>query len=139
MTSPQPPHRGGYNTRIIFNMNFMRFFLPTLLTILLSYLSGAFLPWWTFVPVTMIIFAFMPLKPGMAFLSGFIALLILWGGLAWMMDASNHHILSKKIAQLFLKNDQYPFLILITSVIGGLLGGLSALTGSLGRRCLIRD
>ncbi|MFN5334079.1 MAG: hypothetical protein ACK5BV_02675 [Bacteroidota bacterium] len=116
----------------------MKHFLPTILTILLSYLSGAFLPWWTFVPITMIIFAFMPLKPGMAFLSGFIALLIVWGGLAWMMDTSNHHILSKKIAQLFLKNDQYSFLILITTVIGALLGGLSALTGSLGRSAFLK-
>jgi hypothetical protein len=117
----------------------MKLLLSTLLTILLSYLSGAFLPWWTFVPVTMIIFAFIPLKPGMAFLSGFIALLILWGGLASMMDASNHHILSQKIAQLFLKNNQYAFLIFFTAVIGALLGGLSALTGSLGRRGLIRN
>ncbi len=111
----------------------MKLLLPTILTILLSYLLGAFFPWWTFVPFVIILFAFMPLKPGLAFLSGFTALFIFWGGLAWMMDASNHHILSQKIAQLFLKNDQYPILILITSVIGGLLGGLSALTGSMGR------
>jgi hypothetical protein len=111
----------------------MKHFLPFLLTILLSYLSGVFLPWWTFVPVIIIVYVLIPMKPGRAFLSGFLALFVLWGGLALMMDTSNHHILSKKIAQLFLQNDQYPFLLLITAIIGALLGGLSALTGSLGR------
>jgi hypothetical protein len=116
----------------------MKFFLPFLLTIFLSYLSGAFMPWWTFVPVIIIVYFLIPMKPGWAFLSGFLSLFILWGGLALMMDTSNHHILSKKIAQLFLKNDQYSFLILITTVIGALLGGLSALTGSLGRSAFLK-
>ena len=77
----------------------MKKILPFLLTILLSYLAGAFLTWWSFMPVVMMIHFFIPIKPGRAFLIGFFSLFILWGGLSWMMDASNHHILSQKIGR----------------------------------------
>ena len=114
----------------------MKNILLFVLTILLSYLSGAFLPWWSFMPVVMLIYFLIPVNAGRAFLSGFFALFMLWGALAWMMDASNHHILSQKISQVFFQHDKYPYLIMMSAFIGALCGGLSALCGSLARWAL---
>lgn len=113
-----------------------KFILSTLLALLFSYLSGAFLPWWTIAPVVAILHFLYSLKPGFAFLSGFSSLFFLWGGLALAMDAANHQILSKKIALIFLQQETPVYMIIITAVIGGLVGGLSALSGSLAKRLI---
>lgn len=116
----------------------MKFFISVTITILISYLAGAFLPWWCIFPLAAIIYAWIPLKHGYAFLSGFLSLFLLWGVLAFLIDSANHHLLSKKITMLFLQNEKYGYLILITGFIGGVTGGFSALTGSLARRLLLK-
>jgi hypothetical protein len=117
----------------------MKFILSTTLTLLAAYLTGAFLPWWSISPVIAIIYLFIPLKPGIAFLSGFASLFFLWGTLAYCIDTANHHLLSKKMSTLFIQNEKYGYLILITALIGGLIGGLSALTGALAGRQRIKE
>lgn len=113
-----------------------KFILTSLLSLLFSYLSGAFLTWWTIAPVVAIIHFLFSLKPGYAFLSGFCSLFILWGGLALVMDVTNHQILSKKIAMIFIQKEAPGYMILITSLIGGLVGGFSALSGALAKRLI---
>lgn len=61
-----------------------------------------------------------------SFLSGFIAIGLLWLGLALYVDNATHSILTEKISQLFPLD-----LFVLTSLVGGLVGGFASMTGSL--------
>jgi hypothetical protein len=62
-----------------------------------------------------------------SFLSGFLGVAIIWFGQVLFIDIQNESLLSNKIAQLFNLSDG-NFLILITVLLGGITGGLSAIT-----------
>ena len=108
----------------------MKFFFAFILTILLSFAACLFLPWWSIAIAAFIVAALIPQKPFKAFLTGFIALFLLWGGLSFWMSNNNDHILAHKISQLILKMDNPIALILATAVMGALVAGLAALAGS---------
>ena len=61
-----------------------------------------------------------------SFLSGFIAIGLLWLGLALYVDNATHSILTEKISQLFPLN-----LFVFTTLIRGLVGGFASMTGAL--------
>lgn len=109
----------------------MKFLITTLLIVLLSFLSGLYLSWWCFALAACLIGALIPQKPFLSFLAGFLALFLLWGGLAWGIDSANNSILSGKIAQILPLGGSSFLLILVTATIGAVVGGGSALTGSL--------
>lgn|SRR5258705_7926513 len=108
----------------------MKFVITTLLIALLSFLSGLYLPWWGFALAAFLVSALIPQRPGLSFLSGFLALFLLWALLSWSMDAPNNSILSVKIAQILPLGGSTILLILITALVGALVGGGAALTGS---------
>lgn len=112
----------------------MKFISSIIVTALLSYAAGFFFPWWSIAIAAFIVSALIPQKPFIAFLSGFLALFLLWGGLAFFMDMKNEHILSGKIAEILFKTPSGSLLILVTGVVGGLVAGLAALTGSFVRK-----
>ena len=62
--------------------------------------------------------------------SGFLGLFLLWIVLAFIKDAANEHILSTKVALILPLGGSYMMLILVTGLIGGLISGFAALTGS---------
>jgi hypothetical protein len=66
-------------------------------------------------------------------LSGFTALFLLWGALAWVISSNNNHLLAGKVA-LILKMGNPILLIIVTALIGGLVAGFAALAGSFVRR-----
>ena len=108
----------------------MKFFITLILTALLAFAFCLFLPWWSIAIAAFIVAALIPQKPGKAFYTAFIALLLLWGGLSFWMSNNNHHVLAHKISQLILKLDNPMLLILITALIGALVAGFAALAGS---------
>ena len=108
----------------------MKFFISLILTALLAFAFCLFLPWWSIAIAAFIVAALIPQKPGKAFYTAFIALLLLWGGLSFWMSNNNHHVLAHKISQLILKMDNPMLLILITALIGALVAGFAALAGS---------
>lgn len=108
----------------------MKFFISLILTILLSFAACLFLPWWSVAIAAFVVAALIPQKPFKAFLTGFIALLLLWGGLSFWMSNNNDHILAHKVSQLILKMDNPYLLILATALIGALVAGFAALAGS---------
>lgn len=107
-----------------------------ILTAFLAFVVGLYgvLPWWSFAVTSLVVAASVHQRPGRAFLSGFLGLFLLWGVLAFLKDAPNEHVLSTKVAQLLLKSDAYILVIIITAVIGGLVSGFAAMTGSFMRR-----
>lgn len=112
----------------------MKFIVSVILTALLSFASGLYLPWWSFAVIAFLIPLIINQKPYMAFLSGFAALLILWGGLAWWISSSNEHLLAHKISMLVIKSDEPLILFGLTAAIGAVIASLAALSGSLLRR-----
>ncbi len=116
--------------------NIMKFIISVFLTALLGYAAGFYLPWWGIAITSFLVAALLQQSPGRSFLAGFLGILFLWAGLASYLDAKNQHLLSKRIAQLLFQSDSYFLLLLVTGVIGGLVSGLAALSGSFLRRLL---
>ncbi|WP_119080215.1 hypothetical protein [Chitinophaga alhagiae] len=108
----------------------MRFILSLLLTAVLGYILGIFLDWWSVALAAFVIALLYPQPPGKAFLSGFLAVFLLWGALATVMDIRNGHILATRMANLILQSPSPGLLIVITAVLGGIVGALSALSAA---------
>lgn len=109
----------------------MKFFIATLLTALLSFFAGVYVEWWWFFAVVAFLVAVLVHQKGWkAFLSGFLALLLLWGGLAFWIEVKNQGVLSAKIAELFPLGGSGFMLVLITGFIAALVAGFAALSGS---------
>jgi len=108
----------------------MKIIIACVLTALLAFVLGLFLPWWSIAIAAFGVAALIPQKALRAFLSGFLGLFILWGGLAWWIDMNNQGILSKRIAELMQIPGKPFVLVLATGLIGGLVAGVAALSGS---------
>ena len=112
----------------------MKFIVSIILIALLSFAACLYLPWWSIAIVALIVSALIPQSSGISFLAGFLALFLLWGGLTFWISNNNEHILAHKVSLLIIKMDSPYLLMLITALIGGLVAGLAALTGSFLRR-----
>lgn len=110
----------------------MKFITAIILTVLTGFIAGilSFSPWWGFAITTFLVAVLVHQKAGKAFLAGFLGIFLLWAGLAWWMDMKNNSILSHKIAQILPLNGNSLLLILITGLVGGLVAGFAAMTGS---------
>lgn len=110
----------------------MKFFLSIIITASFSWFLGlvGFLPWYSFVAVAFMVAVLIKQKSAISFLSGFLALFFLWVLLAFVKDIPNEHLLSTKVASILPFKGNHTLLVIVTGFIGGLLGGLSALTGS---------
>ncbi len=110
----------------------MKIITAIVLTAFLAYVIGIYstLPWWSFAISSLLVAIAVHQKPGKAFLSGFLGLFLLWAVLAFLKDTANEHILSTKVATILPLGGSYLVLILVTGIVGGLVSGLAALTGS---------
>ncbi|MDB5196467.1 MAG: hypothetical protein JWP88_838 [Flaviaesturariibacter sp.] len=108
----------------------MRFLVSLLLIALFSFIAGLYLPWWSLAIVAFLVALLVPQSIGKSFLAGFAGIFLLWAILAFWIDVQNNHVLSQKIAQLFKLGNASVLLILITALIGALVGGFAAMSGS---------
>ncbi|MGE7775759.1 hypothetical protein ACQKLP_13605 [Chitinophaga sp. NPDC101104] len=108
----------------------MRFVLAILLTALLGYILGLFLPWWAIAVAAFIVALVWQQRPGKAFLSGFLAIFLLWGALALVADIRNDHILGNRMSELIAGSKMPTVLVAASALIGGLVAGMGALSAS---------
>ncbi len=100
-----------------------------------SFILQLFLPWWIIAPVAFALALWKGTSSRQAFWSGFGAIVFLWAATALVIHLRNEGILTAKIAGLFA----LPFpalMIVITALVGGLVGGLAALSGFYWQRLL---
>lgn len=109
----------------------MKFIVSVILYAALSFAISLYLPWWTIVFPVYMVSAVMQLKPGVSFLAAFISIFILWGLFALIISINNDHVLANKMSVLIFKNENPWLLIIVTGLIGGIVAGFSALSGSL--------
>lgn len=112
----------------------MKFLLATLLTASISFLAGLYSPWWSIAVVAFLVAVLIHQRLGLAFLSGFAGIFLCWGILALWIDLKNNHVLSHRIAQILPLGGSPVLLILVTAVVGAIVGGFAALSGGSLRR-----
>ena len=100
----------------------------------MGFAAALYLPWWSFAITSAIVAVTVHQRAWKAFVTGFLGMFFLWGGLAFFIDLNNDHILLKKIAELFGLGNSPFLLIIITAFVGGFVSGFAALTGSFARK-----
>lgn len=96
-----------------------------------SFAAGLFFPWWSLAPICFVAAVLTGLKGGSSFLAGFLAIGLLWFVLAWWRNLANDAILATRMSQLFFHRSN-PYLVMgLSACLGGWVGGISALAGSL--------
>jgi len=106
----------------------MKFLLQTLATIAGCFIVQYFLPWWTMAVAALIIGFIFHNSGKTSFAAGFFGAGLLWLGMAYYMDVTTQSILTEKVSKLFPVN-----VFIMMAVIGSLVGGFAALTGTLMR------
>ena len=113
----------------------MNFFIKVLVVGILAVLLEMWLPWWGIAIGAFIIGMIDGGKKGLNFWAGFLGVFFVWAGFAYWIDMQTQSQLMLRISDLFtLPNVQ--LLVLLTGVIGGLVGGFSAWSGSLLKQLL---
>lgn len=112
----------------------MKFITSIVLIALLSVAACLYLPWWSIAIVAFVVAVAIPQHPGKLFLAGFIALFLLWGSLSFYISSNNNDLLAHKVSLIILNTDSPLLLIATTALIGGIVAGFSALTGSFVRK-----
>ena len=110
----------------------MKFLVAVLLTALLAFVGGLYLPWWSIALAAFLVALLIHQRAFKAFITGFLGLFILWAILAWWIDMKNQGILSAKVAEIFksITFGSPVMLLLVTALIGGLVAGFAAMSGS---------
>src|SRR5687768_5843954 len=109
----------------------MRFLIIILLIAFLSFIACMYLPWWSITVVAFIVISVIPVSPGKSFMAGFISVFLLWAVMTFWISLNNDHLLAGKVSTVILKISNAYLLIFITALIGGIVGGLAALSAGL--------
>jgi hypothetical protein len=96
-------------------------------------------PWWSLIPVAMLIGFLTAPKNKSPFLAGFLAMFILWSAWSFYIDLQNESILSERVVRLFPLPSNATSLILLTGFLGGLINGFAMLTGDIFRRFFLPE
>ncbi|MEX0686463.1 MAG: hypothetical protein WD267_04660 [Balneolales bacterium] len=96
----------------------------------LAFLLQLFLPWWSIALVSITLGAWLCQKSLHAFLSGFTGIGLLWLFASTYIHLANNGILAGRVAEMMSLPNALS-IILVTAFIGGLVGGISAMTGFL--------
>ena len=109
--------------------------LKIITIIILSSILTLFMPWYTPFIVCFIVGLIFSNKAGNNFIAGGLSIGIFWLIYALYLDTSNNQILSNKVAALFsdsLKtNITGSVLLMLTTFLGFILGGLSCMAGAM--------
>lgn len=117
----------------------MTFILKIVLIAAISAIAQLFLPFWSVALVAFIVCLVTSGNGFSAFSAGFLAVIILWGLVAAIIDINTSSILSSKIAQVLPLRGNVTLLMLLTVLVGGLVGGFGALSGSMFRVLFVKQ
>ena len=108
-----------------------------LIILLLSIAGSYFLPWWAAAIFAFLTTLFLGKTSGKSFWAGFLALFTVWVVFALIKSVPNENRLATRVSHLFHLNN-WVLLLLVTGLIGGLVGGMAALSGLLVKKAFAK-
>ena len=103
--------------------------------IFLGFVVQSYMPWWTIAFVAALFGAVIKFSTLQSYLVGFFGVFLLWGVYAGILNSGNDGILAAKMGILFGELSAFQ-MVIVTALLGGIIGGFGALTGKLGRNLL---
>lgn len=104
----------------------MKIAVQFIFILVLGFILELFLPWWS---IAIAAFAGgMIFNSRANFAAGFFAIALLWTIKALLIESSAAATLTERVASIFMLSK--PLLFLVMAIIGGLVGGFAAMTGS---------
>lgn len=130
----------------ILQNKYLQFGFETFLIAIFGFATHQFfpsLPWWAIAIVAGLV-AFILNTKAKSFLTGLIGAALLWGIMAFQLNGLNMDLLATKVGEMLSGSEQIAKLgginptrlIYLTALIGGLVGGFGAMTGSYARKML---
>ncbi|MEX0773468.1 MAG: hypothetical protein WD038_09890 [Balneolales bacterium] len=104
--------------------------------LLLALVLQLFMPWWSVALASVILGAGLGQKSTHAFLAGFYGIGLLWLSASSYIHFANDGILSGRVATMMGLPNAFS-IILVTVLVGAMVGGLASLTGFLLKDLLI--
>ena len=104
---------------------------------LISLLAQFVLPWWSLAIVAFLTCFWRSPSPGKAFLYGFVGVALVWFGYALLIHVRTGGIFTGRMSELLFKANNSSILLIVTAVLGGLVGGLAGLSGFFARQATI--
>jgi hypothetical protein len=98
---------------------------------ILSLLAQFFLPWWSLAVVAFLVCFWRSSGGGRAFLSGFLGVAIVWLLYALLIQFRTDGLFVGRMSELLFKTNTQVLPVVVTALIGGLVGGLAGLSGYL--------
>lgn len=108
-----------------------------LITLALGLIVQLFLPWWSMAVTSFLVGIWLYESPIKSFLYGTIAMALLWSVYAMMLSSGNGGIMNAAIAKMLGGKISGTQLIYATGLIGGLVSGMAAMTGSFLKQILL--
>jgi hypothetical protein len=107
-----------------------------LVIIIAAFLLQMFLPWWVIIVIAFATCGIIGKTGRISFWQPFLAIALLWAGMALFKSFPNHHVLASRVAEM-LGVKLWPIVVVITSLIGGLAAGISGFCGYNFRKAMI--
>ena len=105
----------------------MKIAVQFLFILVLAFILELFLPWWS---IAIAAFAGgMIFNSKWNFLAGFFSIALLWTVRALLIESNAAADLTERVSSIFMGIGK-PLLFLAMAIIGGLVGGFAAMTGS---------
>jgi len=101
-----------------------------IIILILTLIAGFITPWWVAAIIAFVAGVYAGRKPGRSFWAGFFAVCIAWVVLMLVKSLPNNHVLASRVA-VMLHLPGWTVLIIVTAIIGGLVGGMAAMSGVL--------
>ena len=107
-----------------------------LIIIIASFLLQMVLPWWVIILISFATCGIIGKTGKISFWQPFLAILLLWIGMALFKSLPNNNILATRVAEM-LSVKQWPIVLAVTGLLGGLVSGICGYCGYQFRKNMI--
>lgn len=113
--------------------------IQLILIVLVSLVAQLILPWWSIGLVAFGICFWRSHSAGRAFLYGFAGVALVWLGYALLIQLRTDGLFIGRMSELLFKSNTSALPALVTTLVGGLVGGLSGLSGYFVKQAMVNQ
>ncbi|WP_432713283.1 hypothetical protein [Pedobacter sp.] len=107
-----------------------------LIILIVSFLLQLVAPWWVVVIISFVTCAFVGKTAKVSLWSPFLAILLLWLGMALYKSIPNEHLLATRVGEMLMVKS-WMLILILTGIMGGFAAAVSGFCGYHFRRAIL--